>query len=205
VAASWIEEHKLKNTHVLWMNAKNIGFPDGSFDLAISGFMGWYDCFDFVHGEFTQQDMKSKEIWRQLRDGGRVVVCSWEGQEDLQWIEETFIKHFPPLATDREYLERHPIGWAGENAAGYCTIFSQAGFRDIQAIHEKAEFVSTDEEEWWEQMRNLGWASFFNRIEGEDADKFHRVKESVFQDLQRFKRADGIHFSKSVFFVSGVK
>jgi hypothetical protein len=31
------------------------------------------------------------------------------------------------------------------------------------------------------------------------------IKQSIFSDLQPFKQADGIHFTKSVFFVSGVK
>jgi hypothetical protein len=65
------------------MNPKDLGFQTGSFDIAISGFMGWYDCFDFAKGEFTQPDTKAKEIWRALRDEGRFTCCSWEEQEDL--------------------------------------------------------------------------------------------------------------------------
>jgi SAM-dependent methyltransferase len=54
------------------MNANNLGFKTGSFDFVTCGFMGWYDCFDFTQEEFTQQNMKAKEIWRVLREGGQV-------------------------------------------------------------------------------------------------------------------------------------
>jgi len=63
-------------------------------------------------------------------------------------------------------------------------------------------FVSTDEEEWWRQMYQLGWDIVIDKME---PGELQRIKEAVFQDLQPFKQADGIHFQKTVFFVRGVK
>jgi len=63
-------------------------------------------------------------------------------------------------------------------------------------------FVSTDEEQWWRQMRHLGWGSFIDRI---GADALQGIKEAIFKDLQAYKRTDGIHFKKVAFFVCGVK
>jgi len=186
---------------VLFTNAKNLGFPTGSFDVALCGFMGWDDCFDFVRLEFTQPDRKAKEIGRVLREGGRFVCCSWHEQEDLAWMEEEIVRHYPAILEDSEYLERRPIGMAYEKAEGYRIILSSAGFRDIEIFHETMTFVSTDEEEWWRQMQNVGWASILDRVE---AEQLHRMKEAIFQDLQRYKQADGIHFDKAVFFVHGV-
>ena len=189
---------------VLFTNAKSLGFQAGSFDIAICGFMGWYDCFDFGRGAFTQPDTKAGEIRRVLRDGGRFVACSWEEQEDLSWMEEEIIKHYPAILADREYLERRPIGMAYEKAEGYEIIFQSAGFREIEVIRERMTFVSTDEEEWWRQMQHLGWASLIQEIGHEGADQLQAVQRAIFRDLQRHKQADGIHFDKVVFFVYGV-
>lgn len=184
------------------MNARNLGFPAGTFDVALCGFMGWYDCFDFTHLEFTQPDTKAKEIRRVLREGGRFVCCSWEEQEDLAWMEAAILRHYPAILQDDEYLERRPIGMAYEKAPGYEIILESAGFRGIDISKETMTFVSTDEDEWWRQMLHLGWESLVDKIE---ADELHRVQEAIFRDLQPHRQADGIHFNKVVFFVSAVK
>jgi SAM-dependent methyltransferase len=187
------------------MNAKNLGFQTGSFDVTLSGFMGWDDCFDFARMEFTQPDTKTKEIWRVLRDGGKFVCCSWEEQEDLRWMEEAMIRHHPAILEDSEYLERRPIGMSYEKAAGYEIILRQAGFREIEVLRETKTFVSTDEEEWWRQMQHLGWESLIEKVEKAGSDRLQRVKQAIFEDLQRYKRPDGIQFEKVVFFVCGLK
>jgi SAM-dependent methyltransferase len=204
-ACSWIEKQELDNAAALHMNAENMGFPSGSFDLALCGFIGWDDCFDFGRGEFTGPDPRTGEIWRVLRAGGRVGISTWERQADLDWMEETFMRYFPSILSEREFIERRPIGYSRESAAGYVTILKSAGFRDIETFNEKVTFVSADEELWWEQMRNLGWYRFFERVEAEGADRLQRLRAGVFSDLQPHKQADGIHFTKAVAFVFGRK
>jgi hypothetical protein len=167
--------------------------------------MAWDDCFDFTRGEFTQPEMKATEIRRVLRDGGRFVCCSWELQEAITWMEEAVIRYHPAILEDEEYLKRRPIGTAYEKPEGYEVIFQTAGFKDIQVSRERMTFVSTDEEAWWGQMLQVGWRSLFEKIENNGADRPGEIKEAIFKDLQRFKKADGIHFDKVVFFVSGVK
>jgi SAM-dependent methyltransferase len=195
----------LKNAAVMFTNARNLGFPSGTFDIALCGFMGWDDCFDFARNEFTQPDRKAPEIRRVLRDGGRFVCCSWEAQEDLAWMEESMLYHYPAILHNEEYLQQRPIGMSYEKAVGYEFIFRAAGFRDIDVSRETAEFVSTDEEEWWRQMSSVGWQTSFEKIELDGADQLHRIKEAIFRDLQPYEQPDGIHFTKSVFFVYGVK
>ncbi|KPJ91939.1 MAG: hypothetical protein AMJ53_10405, partial [Gammaproteobacteria bacterium SG8_11] len=173
------EQQKLKNVSAIYTNAKHIGFKAGSFDLAICGFMAWDDCFDFTRGEFTQPDTKAKGIWRVLRDGGRFVCCSWEKQEGVSWMEEAVIRHYPAILENDEYLKRRPIGMAYEKAAGYEIILQSAGFREIEVFKEAMTFVSTDEEEWWRQMLQIGWGSFLERGENNVADKIKRIKEAI--------------------------
>lgn len=187
------------------MNAKNMGFPSSSFDLALSGFMGWYDCFDFVDMRFTEPDTKAPEIRRVLRDGGRFVACSWLEQEDLAWMEESILRHYPAMLQDDEYLRRRPIGMAYEKPEGYQSILREAGFRRIDASVERVTFVSSDEEEWWRMMEFVGWDSLVRKIGDADPDTLQRVKDAIFQDLQAYRQDGGFHFRKDVFFVSGMK
>lgn len=167
--------------------------------------MGWYDCFDFSKGEFTQPDTKASEIWRVLKEGGMFIVCSWEIQEDVSWMEDEMLRHYPTILNDPEYLEQRPIGMAYEKAEGYETILGNAGFQDIEIIKEESTFVSTDEEEWWRQMRQVGWASLIENIKRKGSEELERVKGEIFKDLQHYKHPDGIRFNKKVFFLCGKK
>ena len=84
----------------MFMNANSLAFKTGSFDHSISGFVGWYDCFDFNTNQFTQADLKSKEILRVLKDGGRFACCSWEEQQDLRFMEQAILRYYPAILED---------------------------------------------------------------------------------------------------------
>jgi SAM-dependent methyltransferase len=187
------------------MNAESMGLQDSSFDVVLCGFMGWDYGFDFARGEFKRADARMKEIWRVLRAGGRVWISAWEEQGDLDWMEETLVRYLPSILSDQEFVEDRPIGYSKENAAGYDIILQSAGFKDISILHEKAEFVSAGEEAWWEQMSILGWGRYLAKMENGGAERLQRIKEAVFKGLERYKRADGIHFEKSVLFATGIK
>jgi SAM-dependent methyltransferase len=195
----------LKNAAALFANARHLGFPTASFDIAISGFMGWYDCFDFERLEFTQPDRKATEIWRVLGDGGRFVCCSWGAQEGVTWMEEQVQRYYPAILEDADYLEKRPVGMAYEKAEGYEIILRAGGFREVEVSEETMTFVSTDEEEWWRQMLHLGWETHIRKLETRGAGQMQRVKDAILADLQRHKHPDGIRFDKTVFFVSAAK
>ena len=187
------------------MNAESMGLQDSSFDVVLCGFMGWDYAFDFARGKFVRADARMQEIGRVLRTGGRVWISAWEEQADLDWMEETLVRYLPSILSDREFMEDRPIGYSKESAAGYDTLLRNAGFKQIDILHEKAEFVSASEEAWWEQMSNLGWHRYLAKMENGGAERLQRIKEALFKDLQRYKRADGIHFTKSVLFATGIK
>jgi len=197
-----IARDEIKNASVIFTNAKNLGFHTGTFDLALCGFMGWYDCYDFEKNEFTQPEVKAREIYRVLKEGGRFVCCSWEVQEGLRWMEDAVLRHYPEILEDAEYIRRRPIGMAYEKAGGYQVILENAGFREIKVSKVRETFVSTDEQEWWQQMLHLGWDSLIKKI---DEERLSEVKSAIFSDLTPVKREDGLGFDKLVFFVSGVK
>ena len=88
------------------------------------------------------------------------------------------------LLYNDDYLQERPIGMGYEKAQGYEIIFRAAGFRDIEVSREAAEFVSTDEEEWWRQMSSVGWDTLFAKIERNDADQLQCIKETIFKELR---------------------
>jgi SAM-dependent methyltransferase len=191
------------------MNAENLDFPDGSFDLALCGFVGWDYCYDFVLGEFTAPDTRMQEIWRVLRDGGRVGFSIWERQEDIEWLEAMFVWHFPSLApgTDESRVRREAV-YSKENAKGYVQILRHAGFRDLEIVSETVDCVCAGgeaKEAWWQQMRSVGWDRPFENVESLGPDRLREFKQAVFKGLERHKRADGVHFAKAVSFVFGAK
>ncbi len=184
------------------MNAKNMAFPADTFDIALTGFMGWYDCFDFNTNQFTNPDTKAPEIHRVLKAGGRLVCCSWEEQYDLAWMEAAVLRNYPQLLENAEYLRRRPIGMAYEKSRGYEIILRQAGFRDIEISTHTMAFLSTDEEEWWQLMQEVGWESLLVKL---DAEVVRKLKAAILRDLKEYKAGKGIIFEKKVFFVCGHK
>jgi hypothetical protein len=94
---------------------------------------------------------------------------------------------------------------AYEKAEGYEIILRAAGFKDLEVSRESMTFVSTDEEEWWRQMEQVGWDSLIRKIESGGAERLQRVKEAILADLASYRQEDRIHFDKVVFFVCGTK
>jgi SAM-dependent methyltransferase len=183
----------------------DLSFRTGAFDIAICGFMGWYDIYDFVQEEFIKRDTKANGIWRVLRNGGRFVCASWEKQEGLTWMENAIHRYYPEILDDIEYLNNRPIGMAYEKANGYENIFKRAGFKNVDVIREVMTFVSSDEDEWWRMMLHIGWGKHLEKIKNAGTDRLQEIKGAIFKDLQIHKQSDGIHFEKIVFFVRGEK
>lgn len=192
------------------MNAEDIDFPDGSFDLALCGFVGWDYCYDFVLGQFTGPDTRMQEIRRVLRDGGRVGFSIWERQEDIEWLEALLCWYIPSLAhkTDLVRGVRRKTVYSQENARGYVHLLRHAGFREIEIASETVDCVNAGQEAkevWWEQMRSVGWGDVFDQVSSSESERLRCFRAAVFRALERQTRADGIHFAKSVSFVFATK
>ena len=184
------------------MNAENMGFESGYYDYALCGFVGWDNYYDFLNNEFIGPDPRMREIYRVLRDGGRFVLSSWKRQSDLDWMQDILIKHFPSIVSENGEVAGQPLVYSQEHPAGLEQILTCAGFQDVQVYNETAEFVSPDEETWWQQMDSVGWWRYFEKL---NTDQLARFKRDVFNALQAKKHKDGIRFSKSVDYVLAEK
>jgi SAM-dependent methyltransferase len=203
---SGIEKGHITNAHVVEMDAGYIGFADGTFDMTLCGFIAWDYCYDFFRDEFTAHDIRIDEISRVLRGGGRLGISSWERQENIEWMESIYTRYFPEIVSDArvDHLPR-PLVYSKETPGGYERILREGGFDDIEIIQESADFISPNEETWWEQICRVGWQRYLNKIEERNAKELDEFKEAVFEELQDMKDTDGIHFKKHVFFIFGRK
>ena len=125
---------------------------------------------------------------------------------DRQWPNRTLTA--PPIWMSTDLRDGNQALFEPMNTERKMRMFRtlcEIGFREIEVSREAMTFVSTDEEAWWRQMLNLGWASLIKKIENAGTEELQRVKAAIFYDLRPFKHPDGIHFDKTVFFVSGVK
>jgi len=199
-----IQKRSLRNTALAQMDATNLGFMYGLFDRVLCGFVGWNYCFDFVRLKFTSPDTILAEISRVLRAGGRVGISSWAKQEDLDWLGEQFRRYLPEYVADQKMGSAITV-YSKENAKGLERVLREGGFQNIGIATETAEFVSTDEEEWWWQVWGAGWQEHIDRVARTDANKIMQFKEQVFENLQQYRRSDGIHSRKTVLFAYGKK
>jgi len=120
-------------------------------------------------------------------------------------MEDAMLRHYPQFLEDPEYLAERPIGMAYEKAEGYDLILQKAGFREIEISKEEVTCISVDEQEWWRQMKQVGWDSLLEKIRQNSVERYVELKALTFEDLQRFKYGDEIRFRKVVFFLSGIK
>jgi hypothetical protein len=66
----------------------------------------------------------------------------------------------------------------------------QAGFVDIHVSIEEAEFVYTEDEDWWLSLWSHG---IRRRLERLEAPVLAQVKADMLRKVQVLKQADGIH------------
>jgi len=188
-----------RNVALAQMDAACLAVASETFHVVLANFVGWDDYFDFDRLAFTASDTRITEIRRVLKPGGKVGLGFWVEQSDIDWFAEAFRKYLPEVASAAG-VRLFPYG--KENPQGYEIILQSGGFQDICVHTEAAAFVSPDEETWWRQMHYAA-REYFEQIP--DAAQQEWFKERVFADLQPFRSAQGIAFTKTVAFSFGVK
>lgn len=201
-----IKERCLTNVAVAQMDAARLGFQAATFDLVLSGFIGWDYCFDFERMVFTRPDTRIGEISRALKPGGQVGISSWVEQSDIEWLATAFQRHLPEYVAELEKTTKSRMAlYSQETPEGFKKIMLSGGFRDIEICVETETFTTPDEETWWKQMDHAAWRDHFEALASAGLDRLQQFKEHVFEDLQEFKRPEGICFSKTVLLAFGIK
>jgi ubiquinone/menaquinone biosynthesis C-methylase UbiE len=182
--AEEIQRRSIRNARAQVMDAEALEFPPNVFDYILCGLGIFF---------FPQVDLALAEFLRVLKPGGGIAVSTF-GREDpcLAW--------FLPLV--REYLPSAPGpasqstsgGAAGpvfNTAAGMHSLFTRAGFEQIQTVPFELTTTYTDEEEWWTSLWSVATRRSLEKIESiHGRAGLERFKAQAFAQV-RSRRVDG--------------
>ncbi len=161
------------------MDATQLDFPSATFDRVLCGFALFF---------FPEPHRALSEFTRVLRPGGRAGLTTWADDSPfLTWFRRELTAALPPEAATAGAVTA-PVGF--DTPARLETALRQAGFVDIEITTETADFVYTQDEEWWQSLWSHG---IRRRLEQLDAPALAGVKADMMRRMQGLKQADGIH------------
>ena len=200
--SSEIKRCGILNAEIIFMNAREMSFDDESFDIVISGFIGWDDYFDFNQNKHIAPDKIMSEILRVLKSGGRAALSGW-AKADANSIMRNLLHEYLPLKSPhRKDIE----DWSHtETSEGWDSILSRAGFVDIKTMVEHYDIVHSSEEEWWEEFVGQDWMEVIDGLEQKGIITIGELKDQAFAVLKRYKEADGIHQARDAVMAIGTK
>jgi len=138
-----LKAENIQNARIIKMDGSQMKFSDDSFDVVISGFVGYGSIFDFEKFKLKPNVKNSmiKEIYRVLKPGGRAGFSTWQEQEDLRIIKK--------IVGDDTI---HP-GYTTENQKGFRMLLEHAGFQNENISTHTLEYHRFYDsiEEWAEQ------------------------------------------------------
>ncbi|MFX0090631.1 MAG: class I SAM-dependent methyltransferase [Candidatus Hodarchaeota archaeon] len=205
IANENIQKAGLINASAQLMDAEEMKFKNHSFDYILSGFIGFSNVYDFKNHNYRKENKKMTEIFRVLKEGGKVGFSTWELQEDIETIRELVRKYLEHHSGNLEKTENIPPGYSKETTEGFKKLMLDAGFQNIQIATEKFSIVYRDEVEWWETMSQVAsWV--LKQTIGLEPEILQDFKEKMLKkELQSYKRESGYYFTKSVIFALGMK
>jgi ubiquinone/menaquinone biosynthesis C-methylase UbiE len=112
--------------------AKDLGFPESSFDAALCALGLMY-----IPGPLVA----AKEMLRVLKPGGRAVAAVWGARDRCGWAE------IFPIVNSRVRTEVHPMFFQLGTADGLRLTFEAAGFTDLESdrISTRITYDSAEE------------------------------------------------------------
>ncbi|GMQ60665.1 hypothetical protein AN1V17_50660 [Vallitalea sediminicola] len=184
----------LCNAKLIQMDSEKLDFIDNSFDNVLCGLSTSF---------FTNSLSAVDEMYRVLKDGGRVGLSTWKNREKKGVLGKVYTKLFPQ-GQDKN-LNDIPSRPDFGSVDGIETILKNAGFKNIEIFVEKETFYYKDEEEWWKEQWTNASRGLFEHIERKGLDSLNKFKEEAFNAIMEYKDEHGIRFDGKVLFSFGQK
>lgn len=182
----------LCNTKVLQMDAERLGFPNNSFDYVVSGLSTAF---------FSNSLMAVDEMYRVLKDGGKLGISTWKKREKKGVLGKVYTKLFPQ--NQNSNLNNIAASPDFGSIAGVKKILKNIGLKNSEIIVEEKTFYYKDEEEWWQEQWTNASRGLLEYVESVGAiDKF---KSTAFIEIMEYKDDNGIRFDSEVIFGFGQK
>lgn len=146
-----INRHALGNVDLLVMDAENLGFRAGSFDLITCGF-GVF----FLADPFT-----ALRNWqRVLKPGGRIIFSTFN-ESAFMPMAESFRECYE--ATGNKYPD---TAWQQFSDDASClSLLDEEFYQDKQVIHKQHGIHLKDEHEWWHIIQSSGFRSILASLD----------------------------------------
>ncbi|GAB2750591.1 class I SAM-dependent methyltransferase [Kitasatospora kifunensis] len=170
----------LRNVCVRVDDAEALGFPDGSFEAALSSFAVI----------FTPDPAAAlASVRRVLVPGGRFGFTAF-GADEPGWERPgAALNAFLPPEAARVRQSRaarfNPLGRSPEEAA---ELLHRAGFSDVRTAEHPAATHYPDAEAWWRSQRAGGWRGVLEAIPAERLDE---ARAAALAELAPLMAADG--------------
>jgi ubiquinone/menaquinone biosynthesis C-methylase UbiE len=179
------------NVQLLEMDAEDLRFPDGSFDIVLSEFALMF---------FPDSQKALREMRRVLVRGGRIAVSVHGSAERVPYfsvIMNPLIKYVPDIV---------PPGRPSIHRFGDPDVlkaeFEKSGFTDIRVeVHTYPYPIGTFEEYWSDYMESAA-ASMRSRIESLDPSVYSAIKREAESGAGRYVRNGRIEFPWEVLIAS---
>jgi len=179
------------NLQFLEMDAEDLKFPDGSFDVVLSEFALMF---------FPDSQKALREMKRVLVRNGRIAVSVHGSADNVPYfsvIMSTLMKYVPDII---------PAGRPGPHRFGEPNLlkveFEKSGFSDINVASYTYPYNAGTFEEYWNEYMESTAASMRARIESLDAELHAKIKEESKAKAQGFLKDGKIEFPWQVLVAS---
>ncbi|MFI9275090.1 class I SAM-dependent methyltransferase [Kitasatospora sp. NPDC052896] len=170
----------LRNVAVRVDDAESLGFPDGSFEAALSSFAVI----------FTPDPVAALgSVRRVLVPGGRLGFTAF-GADQAGWDRpRAALNAFLPAEAARRRQSRaaryNALGRSSEEAA---ELLHRAGFTDVRTVEHLAATHYPDAEAWWRSVRTCAWRDL---LEAVPAGRLDEARQAAFAALAPLAAPDG--------------
>ena len=172
-----------KNLQFLEMDAEDLKFPDGSFDVILSEFALMF---------FPNSQRALREMRRVLVDHGRIALSVHGSAENVPYfgvIMSTVIKYVPDIL---------PAGRPGPHRFGDPTAlrleFENSGFKEVEVNVYTYPYNIGMFGEYWNDYMESAAATIRTKIEGLDATLYKKIKEESRTKAEKFLKNGKIEF-----------
>jgi ubiquinone/menaquinone biosynthesis C-methylase UbiE len=185
------EQNNAKNIEFLEMDAENIRFPDGSFDVAISQFALFF---------FPDTQKALKEIRRVLVENGRVAISVHGSEENVPYLSSisTSILHYIPDI--RPSGTPNPFRFGRPEALR--TELEMAGLRDIDIRSFTYTYNAGTFEDYWKEFMLSTANAIRSKLESVDAPLLEKIRAESRQKAERFHNGNTMQFPWQVLVAS---
>ena len=171
---------------------EHLEFPDESFDTVLSASSLFF---------LPDMSMGLKEWKRVLKQGGTVAVSGY-GESAFRPLSDLFEARIRSYGVQLATPTR-PFSWQRlTEPEQYLSLFSNAGFENIEVFSEQLGYQLKDANEWWDVVWNSGFRGPVSQLAPEQLEQF---RQEHLAEVEELKTSKGIWLDIASIFAIGHK